>query len=97
MVLGIVTGAVAGFLLLYLAVLPSSNAALPQSPHLQQAAPPEAFSASPLATCSALDFASEADCLNRCLRAEIDFVFYHSSNGVLCMVPCDVAVRGPEA
>lgn len=68
--------------------------ALPQ--HSLQAAPPEAPSASPLASCSASDFVSEAVCLNRCLRAEIDFVFYHNSGGVVCMVPCALAVGGVE-
>lgn len=92
---GLVLAAVAGIAAL-LSHLPSGPAALPQSLHLQQAAPPEALSAPPLATCHALDLVSEAACLNRCLRAEIDFVFYHSSNGVLCMVPCALAVGGAE-
>lgn len=84
----------------FVASLGLGNAALPsvtELPHRPvQAAPPEALSVSPLATCSALDFVSEADCLNRCLRAETDFVFYHNSDGVVCMVPCALAVGGTE-
>lgn len=72
------------------------DAALPQSPYVSEAAPPGVLSAPPPRTCSASDFVSEAVCLNRCLMAEIDFVFYHNSNGVLCMVPCALAVGGVE-
>ena len=64
--------------------------------HVSEAVPPGAFSASPPRACSASDFVSEAVCLNRCLRAEIDSVFYHNSDGVLCMVPCALAVGGVE-
>ena len=74
----------------------ASKAALPQSPYVSEAVPPGALSAPPPRTCSASDMVSEAGCLNRCLAGEIDFVFYHSSDGVLCMVPCALAVGGVE-
>ncbi len=66
------------------ALPPRGNAALPQSP------------APKPASCYAYDIVSEADCLNRCLSDETDFILYEGSDGVLCMVPCAVALVGPQ-